>query len=107
MAFFALEKMHKLYDGYRQRVRLHNSEWLLLQEAGKLYCIANQCPHLQAPLHNSTFIYLANHKVGLRCPAHGIEFDLESGRPLNPASCQASLQFLPLIYNANQVGVDL
>lgn len=112
MAFVALEKLHKLYDGYRQRVRLAGSDWLLLQEEGKLYCIANQCPHMGAPLHNATLSYVPLTTGGvkypqLRCALHGMEFDLHSGKPVNAASCEASLRYLPLVYNANQVGVDL
>ena len=102
MAFFALEKLHKLYDGYRQRVRLTGGEWLLLQENGKLYCIANQCPHMSAPLQQASV-----NSFSLRCPMHGLEFDLRTGQSLNPANCTASLRFLPLIYEGNQVGIDL
>lgn len=115
MAFVALEKLHKLYDGYRQRVRLAGGDWLLLQEEGRLYCIANQCPHMQAPLHNASLSYAPigfGNGAGvrsprLRCPLHGIEFDLHSGKPVNSLACVASLRFLPLVYDANQVGVDL
>ena len=115
MAFVALEKLHKLCDGYRQRVRLAGAEWLLLQEEGKLYCIANQCPHMGAPLHTASLSYsLENpgHGAGisyprLRCAMHGMEFDLRSGKPVNTAGCVASLRFLPLVYEANQVGVDI
>lgn len=107
MAFVALEKLHKLYDGYRQRVRMAGSEWLLLQENGKLYCIANQCPHMGAPLHHGTINHTAFNQVNLRCSLHGMEFDLVSGRPINSAGCVGSLRFLPLVYEGNQVGVDL
>lgn len=102
MAFVALEKLHQLYDGYRQVFRLAGREWILLQEEGRLYCIANQCPHLQAPLQRAS---IANHI--LRCPSHGIEFDLRSGMPVNPLSCRHALSFLPLIYEGNQVGLEL
>jgi len=102
MAFVALEKLHQLYDGYRRVFRIGSQEWILLQEQGRTYCIANQCPHLQAPLAQAS---IANNV--LRCPAHGIEFDLRSGMPLNPLSCRHALAYLPLIYEGNQIGVDL
>lgn len=102
MAFVALEKLHQLYDGYRRVFRVAGREWILLQEEGRLYCIANQCPHLQAPLAQAS---IANNV--LRCSTHGIEFNLRSGMALNPLSCRHSLTFLPLIYDANQVGVEL
>lgn len=102
MAFVALEKLHQLYDGYRQVFRMGGREWMLVQEEGRLYCIANQCPHLQAPLARASI----NNKI-LRCPMHGIEFDLRSGLPLSPTSCRHALTFLSLIYEGNQVGVDV
>ena len=102
MAFVALERLLNLYDGYRQVFRLGGREWILLQEDGRLYCIANQCPHLQAPLARAT----VSGGV-LRCPAHGIEFELRTGMPVNPLSCRHALTFLPLIYEGNQVGLDL
>ncbi|RZA07040.1 MAG: Rieske (2Fe-2S) protein [Moraxellaceae bacterium] len=102
MAFVALEKLHQLYDGYRRVFRLDGSEWILLQEEGRAYCIANQCPHLQAPLAQAS---VANNV--LRCPAHGIEFDLRSGQPINPRSCRHALAYLPLVYDGNQIGLDV
>lgn len=102
MSFVALEKLHQLYDGYRRVFRLDGREWILMQEEGRLYCIANQCPHLQAPLVRAT----VSSKI-LRCPFHGIEFDMRTGMPLNPLSCRHALSFLPLIYEGNQVGLDL
>ena len=107
MAFIALEKLHKLYDGYRQRVHFAGGEWLLLQEEGKLYCIANQCPHMNAPLHYATVNYAACDQVNLRCPMHGMEFDLRTGRSINSIGNIGSLRFLPIVYEGNQVGVDL
>ena len=102
MAFVALEKLHQLYDGYRRVFRVAGREWILLQEEGRIYCIANQCPHLQAPLAQAS---IANNL--LRCPAHGIEFDLRSGMPVNPFSCRHALAYLSLIYEGNQIGFDL
>ncbi|RYZ98511.1 MAG: Rieske (2Fe-2S) protein [Moraxellaceae bacterium] len=101
MAFIALEKLHQLYDGYRRVFKLGGRDWILLQEDGRVYCIANQCPHLQAPLHRAI---ISNHQ--LRCPAHGIAFNLRDGLAVNPLSCRHALTYLPLIYEANQVGVD-
>lgn len=44
MAYVALAKLHQLYDGYRQALRVAGRELLLLQEEGRLYLIANRCP---------------------------------------------------------------
>lgn len=103
MAFLELEKLHQLYDGYKRLVRIQGRELLLLQEQGKLYLIANRCPHMDASLHKAN---VCQHI--LRCPLHGIEFDLRNGRALGSAATMVGvLQFLPLVYDGNAVGVDL
>ena len=101
MPFIALEKLHQLYDGYRKQVSLAGQTFLLLQENGKTCLIKNQCPHAGAPLTHAT----CNNNY-LRCPMHGIEFDLATGRPRNSV-CANSLQLMPLIYEGNSVGVEL
>lgn len=101
MPFVALEKLHQLYDGYRKPVKLAGQDFLLLQENGKTCLIKNQCPHAGASL---TYATCANNH--LRCPMHGIEFDLATGRSRNPV-CANALQFLPLIYEGSSIGVEL
>lgn len=103
MTFIVLEKLHQLYDGYKRPVRVMGRELLLLQEEGKLYLIANRRPHMEAPLHTAS---VCQHI--LRCPLHGIEFDLRSGLPVGAAATMVnSLEFFPLVYEGNTVGVDL
>ena len=101
MPFVALEKLHLLFDGYRKPIKLGGQDLLLLQENGKTLLIKNQCPHAAAPLTRAS---VGNNS--LRCPMHGIEFDLTTGQSRSPACAQA-LQFLPLIYEGNTVGVEL
>lgn len=101
MPFVALEKLHQLYDGYRKPVNLAGQNLLLLQEGGKTLLIKNQCPHAGASL---TYATCANNH--LRCPVHGIEFDLASGRSRSPV-CTNALQFLPLVYEGSSIGIDL
>lgn len=103
MAYVALEKLHQLHDGYRRPLRLAGRELLLLQEEGKVYLIANRCPHMDAPLHKASI-----HNHVLRCPLHGIEFDLRDGRAQgNAASCVGGLEYIPLVYDGNTLGVDV
>src|SRR6187431_1550059 len=101
MPFVALEKLHQLYDGYRKQVKLAGQDFLLLQENGKTCLIKNQCPHAGAPL-----TYATCNNNHLRCPVHGIEFDLATGRSRSPV-CANSLQFFPLIYEGSNIGVEL
>lgn len=101
MPFVALEKLHLLYDGYRKPVFIAGKPFLLLQEAGSVRLIRNACPHAGAPLTQATF-----DNGCLRCPFHGIEFELATGRSRS-AACANGLQFIALAYDGNQVGVDL
>lgn len=100
MAYIALEKLHRLYDGYRQQLRLAGRDLLLFQEDGKVHLIANCCPHRQSPLHQATVVDNC-----LRCPAHGIEFDLRTGQPRN-APGVGSLEYQPLVWQGNTVGME-
>ncbi|WP_041523073.1 Rieske (2Fe-2S) protein [Gilvimarinus agarilyticus] len=102
MAYVELAKLHEIEDGFMRPVRLAGLELLLLQDAGRLYLIANQCPHRQAPLTRATLSGGV-----LRCPSHGIEFSLASGRALNSSECQAGLTFYPLVYEGSTVGVEV
>lgn len=101
MGYLALEKLHQLYDGYRRPVRISGNEYLLLQEEGRVYLLLNRCPHQQAPLQQAS---ISNGQ--LRCPRHGMVFDLPSGRPVTANGC-AALTFLPLVYDGNTLGVDI
>ena len=103
MAYLALEKLHELYDGYRRPLRIAGKELLLLQEEGRTYLIANRCPHMDAPLHKAS---IRNHI--LRCPSHGIEFDLRTGVTVGEAAgCAGRLEFFPLVYEGNTLGIDV
>lgn len=101
MSFVALEKLHLLYDGYRKSISIRGKPFLLLQEEGRVSLIKNACPHASAPLTYATY-----DNGCLRCPMHGIEFELSSGRSRSVA-CADGLQFVSLIYEGNQIGVDL
>lgn len=102
MAYMALEKLQNLQDGYRKPLRVAGQELLLLHEQGKTCLIKNACPHLGAPLTQAT---LADNV--LRCPMHGITFDISTGRAVNSPNCQGALQFLPLIYEGNSIGIEV
>lgn len=103
MRYQELAKLHQLHEGYRQVFRLGGREWLLLHLQGQTYVIANRCPHLGAPLQGAS---LVEHERGLalRCPRHGMVFDLDSGCAL-AGDCEQRLEFLPLVYQGNGLGV--
>jgi len=102
MPYVALEKLHNLYDGYRKVCRVAGRELLLLQEQGRTKLIANACPHMGAPLTNATYA-----DDCLRCPMHGIAFNVNTGKATATSGCSASLQFFSLVYEGNTLGVDV
>ena len=103
MAFYPLEKLSQLYDGYQKPFRVAGQQLLLLQQEGRTFLIENRCPHMDASLSN------ADQEPGiLRCRVHGIEFQLSDGRACGPlAGVMPSLKFYPLAYDGNTLGVEL
>ena len=103
MAYRALEKIINLYDGYCKPFQVDGKPLLLVQDGNRPYLLLNRCPHMDARM-DSASIDAGN----IRCPVHGIQFNLESGVAVGPlASCLKQLQKLPLIYEGGTVGVDL
>ncbi len=100
MTFYPLEKLHLLYDGYIRPFRIAGRDLLLVQDQGRTYLIANRCPHMDAPL---TFATVRNGL--LRCPMHGIEFDLPSGGARS--GCFSPLEKFTVVYEGNLLGVML
>ncbi|GAB1266259.1 Rieske (2Fe-2S) protein [Aurantivibrio infirmus] len=100
MALHILEKLHRLHDGYLKPVSVGGHNLLLLQVEGRVHLIANSCPHLQAPLTHASI-----EGSTIRCPAHGIEFDLISGCPLKGQA--GKLKKYSLAYQGSNIGVEL
>lgn len=99
MAFIALEKLHLLHDGYRKAFKISGKPYLLLQEDGLARLLVNVCPHAQAPLTYATY-----RNGQLRCPKHGMEFDVRTGAS---PTCSSRLQFIPLVHDGNQIGINV
>jgi nitrite reductase (NADH) small subunit len=73
---------------------------VLRDEDGRLYAVRNRCPHHGAPLCRGTIrdreggipgAYEPSSERVLRCPWHGWEFDLETGRCLEDQRLRAKL----------------
>ncbi len=99
MAFQALEKLHRLHDGFVQSYRLGALDILLVQWQGKVYGYRNYCPHQGAPLHHGSL-----HNGAIRCPLHGLEYRLDDGEPV--VGFSDALKPVPLVYEGTFVGVD-
>ena len=91
-------------DGFRQVVRVHHQEILIAHEQGKTIIVENRCPHMQASIAQSRISAST-----LKCPSHGIEFDLITGQALGPAaaSCEGGLKFFNAVFDGDYIGVNL
>ncbi len=104
MAFYALEKLINMHDGYKQAFKVAGRDLLLVQENGRAWLIANSCPHMGAALHTGTLTTDGQ----IRCRSHGIEFDLESGRAEGPlANMMEPLRKFDIAYDGPNLGVEL
>lgn len=100
MAFHPLERLSHLHDGYSKAFTIAGTPLLLIQDQGRRFLIANRCPHQQVPLEGSSITGGA-----IQCRYHGMRFDLITGQTQD--GCMESLQFFPIAYDGNTLGVDL
>jgi nitrite reductase/ring-hydroxylating ferredoxin subunit len=102
MAFYRLEKLINLYDGYRQTFRIGSLPLLLIQHEGRRYLIKDLCPHKAFPLHNGSL-----RGNILRCNHHTLDFDLSKGGRCVQHPRTFCLTSYPLEYDGDSVGVEL
>lgn len=104
MAFYPLEQLSRLHDGYQQAFEVGGHHVLLCQLEGKTFIVENRCPHMDVPLTHA--VQLPGCK--LRCRAHGIEFDLLSGKACGPlADLVDGVKTYILAYEGTKVGVEI
>lgn len=103
MQFIALEKLHNMMEGYRQRFRVGQIEVILLRYQGRDYLYSAICPHAQGVLladkADAGVIY---------CARHGFEFDLETGQLLRPERVRcAAMSRYQVAYEGHSIGFYL
>lgn len=104
MTFYPLEKIAHLSDGYQKAFTIDRMELLLIQLEGHVHLIENTCPHMDVALTFAT--QLPDQQI--RCKAHGIAFDLTSGKACGPlANTIACLKRFDVVYDGAIVGVEL
>ena len=104
MSYHQLEQLSHLHDGYQKAFNINGQSLLLVQNEGKTYIIENRCPHMDVPLTDAT--QLPEQKI--RCRAHGIEFELLTGKACGPlAGTLDCLKRFPLAYQGTSIGVEL
>ncbi|WP_101676276.1 Rieske (2Fe-2S) protein [Alloalcanivorax mobilis] len=98
--FHRLIRTLDLYDGLRLPVRIGREELLLIHEEGDTWLVQRRCPHGDFALDRGSV-----HRGVLRCPGHGLEFALSSGRcQENRSYC---LRRYPLEFDGPWLGVSL
>lgn len=100
MAFYPLERLSRLYDGYQRAITVAGHSLLLVQCDGEVHVLRNICPHMDAPL---TYATLGNGII--RCPLHGIEFQLRNGNAVR--SPVGPLKKYPVVYEGDHIGVEI
>lgn len=103
MQFVALEKLHNLVEGYRQRFRIGQIDVILLRYQGRDYLYSGVCPHAQGALLANKADFGVIH-----CAKHGFEFDIESGQLIQPQGIRcAALTRYQLAYEGQSIGLYL
>lgn len=98
--FHRLIRTLDLHDGLRLPVRIGRHDLLLMHEGGETWLVQRRCPHADFPLERASL-----HGGVLRCPGHGLEFSLHSGRcRTQPALC---LKQYVLEFDGPWLGVSL
>ena len=73
-----LAKLNEIVPGGLKAVEVNGREFVLCNDAGKIYVIDRRCGHMNAPLDMGTLEgYI------LTCPMHHAQFDITSGEALS------------------------
>ena len=75
-------RIEEVPAGRVKLVRAHGLELILCRAGDHFRAYRNVCPHANAPLHTGRVT-----DGTLRCPWHGWEFDLETGRHVLQPAC--------------------
>lgn len=102
MNFVPLVRLHALAEGDMRAARAQGREFLVTRQAGRIHIYDAHCPHAGHLLSHGS---VSNGIV--RCPGHGLEFDLASGACLSRhAACPALKRAVP-VYAGTHVGIEL
>jgi toluene monooxygenase system ferredoxin subunit len=100
MSFRKVAALEDLWSGEMTRIEVDGESILLINLDDKVYAFADACPHQNSRLSEG---YLANKT--LRCARHHWEFDVCTGRGINPQS--ACLRMFPVMLDGQDILVDV
>jgi toluene monooxygenase system ferredoxin subunit len=100
MTFTRVAQASELWQGELRAVEAGGRKLLLVNLGDRIAAYVDRCPHLGVPLSRGTL-----EGDVLRCSGHDWEFDLRSGKGLNPA--RACLEEVPLRIDGEDVLVEV
>jgi toluene monooxygenase system ferredoxin subunit len=100
MAFQKIATLDDLWSGEIMTVNLVGQPVLLVNVDGDIRAYADMCPHLRTPLSRGCL-----RRNSLVCPTHGWEFDVRTGRGINPLT--ACLESYAVKIESGDILVDL
>ena len=100
MSFERVAELSDLWIGELKSVRAEGRSVLLVRFETGIVAYEDRCPHQAYPLSRGELDGRT-----LRCAAHGWEFDLATGRGVNPASCR--LVSFPVRIAGESIWVDV
>lgn len=102
MRFIKLERLINLQEGYQRCFNVEGLSLLLIHTQNRNHLFLNQCPHQKKPLGNQCL-----QENRLRCPWHGLQYDLVSGNCLTKEYHHLKLVKYQLAYEENFIGIYL
>lgn len=94
-----LAKVSEINPGERKVITVEDKELGIFNIEGTFHAILNRCPHMGAPLCKGHLVieiqaekpgtFTFKEKTVLRCPWHGWEFDVDSGKSIFDESIRA------------------
>ena len=79
MAFRKVATLDELWEGEMTGLEIEGQVVLLVNVAGGIHAYADSCPHLGTRLSQGSL-----QRNVLTCATHGWEFDVSTGRGINP-----------------------
>ena len=100
MTFTRVAALSKLFDGERRCFTLEGRRVFLIKLEGRVYAYENRCAHRELPIATGRLDGYV-----LTCPVHEWQYDIRSGRSVNPDG--AKLRSFAIKIENNDVLVDV
>lgn len=100
MTFYKLDRLVNLIDGYQKCFVIQGYSLLLIHQQGQSHLFNNLCPHQQQTLGENS---LRDNLI--RCPWHGLEYNLLTGKCVTKQQTQFTLTKYQLAYEGTYIGV--